>query len=133
MKNSIVFTIVAAIAFAVTASTQAQVIFNRGGVPVQQYPQGYQQRVYQPQPTGSQTRPAPQPTSVDLPPMSEADLMKSDLGATFFDAGNALRVGSVFTNSPAKSAGLRTGDFVTKLNGKAVSSSAAFNLSLIHI
>lgn len=131
MKNSIVFTVVAAIAFALTTTAHAQVIMNRGGVPVQGNYQYQQQRGVPVYRQGTQqVRSVPQPTSVDLPPMSEADLEKTEIGATFYDAANSLRVGSVFTNSPAKTAGLRTGDFVTKMNGKPLTSAAQFKAAI---
>ena len=133
MKNSIVITVVATVALAVTATSQAQNFQRQGtpvGVPVQR---SYQQ---QGAPFYQQGNPVMQPqrratnsttTEVELPPISEAELAKSDLGATFYDAGSAgLRVGAVFTASPAKSADLRTGDFVTKVNGKAAPSAAQF-------
>ena len=130
MKNLTVFAITATIALVLTATTQAQIFRNPVGVPVQ--------RTYQRQgvPYYPQAAPAMQnqqrmstttSTEVELPPMSEAELAKSDLGATFLDAGNSgLRIGSVFAKSPAKSADFRTGDFVTKVNGKAVPSAAQF-------
>ena len=132
MKNSIVLTIVTAIVLSVTATSQAQ-IYQQGapvGVPVQQT---YQRPGV---PFNQQGNPAMQyqrrvmnssPAEIELPPMSEADLARSDLGATFYDAGSAgLRVGSVFAKSPAKSADFRTGDFITKVNGKAVPNAAQF-------
>ncbi|MDB2686935.1 PDZ domain-containing protein [Mariniblastus sp.] len=127
MKNSIVFTIVATIALTVTASAQAQII---RGVPMQRayQQQGvpyYQQGTPVMQNQGRMTNTVS--GEIELPPMSEADLAKSDIGATFLDAGSSgLRVGSVFAKSPAKSAGFRTGDFVTKVDGKAVPNAAAF-------
>ena len=132
MKNSIVFSIVATIALTVTSTTQAQIIRgSRGGpvgVPVQR---GYQQQgvpfYQQGTPVIQNQRQMTNANEVELPPMTEADLAKSDLGATFYDAGSAgLRVGAVFTTSPAKSADLRTGDFVTKVNGEAAPSAAQF-------
>ena len=128
MKNSIVFSIVATIALSVTATSQAQIYQQQGGpvgVPAQR---NYQQQGYYQQGTPAmQNQRGATPGTVDLPPMNEADLAKSDLGATFYDAGSSgLRVGSVFTISPAKSAGLQTGDFVTKVNGKAVPNAAQF-------
>ena len=130
MKNSIVFSIVALIALSVTATSQAQ-SFSRPapvGVPVQR---GYQQQgvpfYQQGAPVIQNQRRASTTGEIELPPMSEAALKMSDIGATFYDAGSAgLRVGSVFAKSPAKSADFRTGDFVTKVNGKAVPSAAQF-------
>ena len=133
MKNSILFMIVATIALSVTSTSQAQVYQRQGGpvgVPVQRtyQQQGapfYQQGV----PAMQNRRPVTNTgrSEVELPPMSEADLAKSDLGATFYDAGSAgLRVGAVFAISPAKSADLQTGDFVTKVNGEAVPNAAQF-------
>ena len=128
MKNSIVFTIVATIALAVTSTSQAQIIRNYRNAPIQQ---NYQQQgvpyYQQAAPVMQNQRRMGTSTEVELPPMSEVELAKSDIGATFVDAGNSsLRVGAVFSKSPAKSADLRTGDFVTKVNGKAVPSAAQF-------
>ncbi len=57
---------------------------------------------------------------------SEEDLAKADIGAQFYDAGNGVGIGSVFTNGPALIAGLQSGDTLTKANGEAIQNVTAF-------
>jgi len=55
---------------------------------------------------------------------SKEDLAKADVGADFYDAGIAVGVRSVFTNGPAQTAGLQSGDMISKVNGEAIQSAA---------
>lgn len=55
---------------------------------------------------------------------AEAAKIPPYLGVQFVAAGKELRVAQVDTESPAYKAGLRTGDIVTKLDGKSIASLA---------
>ena len=63
-------------------------------------------------------------TSVAL---TEAQRSKTGIGATLVDAGSAIGIQSIFTNGPAQRAELISGQMLTKVNGQAVNSVAAFN------
>ena len=57
-------------------------------------------------------------------------MAKSTLGASFADSAVGVVVRSVYTNSPADKAGLKTGYVISKLNGQAVSNSASLNAAI---
>ena len=59
--------------------------------------------------------------------MSDAEKAKPSLGASFSDTAGGISVRSTFTNSPASNAGLKSGDVLTMVNGKAIQSVASFN------
>ena len=105
--------IAAAFVLAFVSSAPAQTIINQGSqirsVPVRQM--------------------APQAQNFsNLQQMSKAQLDKVEIGTTVYDTGaGGIGVRSVFTNSPAQKAGIQSGDFITKANGKPIQSAASFN------
>jgi S1-C subfamily serine protease len=78
----------------------------------------------------------PPPMQVD-PPQAPAGggstNLKSSYGAVFGDASGAVRVVDVQANTAAAKAGLRTGDLVTKINGRAVESGDDVQAALAQI
>jgi S1-C subfamily serine protease len=59
--------------------------------------------------------------------------LKSSYGAVFGDANGAVRVVDVQADSAAAKAGLRTGDLITKINGRSVESGADIQAALAQI
>ncbi len=91
----------------------------------------YQYQVQRGQNLGSATRQAaPQTPNYQTVTLTEAQMAKSTLGASFADSAVGVVVGSVYTNSPADKAGLKTGYVISKLNGQAVSNSASLNAAI---
>jgi len=95
----------------------------------QAYPQVQQGQVY-----GSATRQVvpqqPQAPAYQNVTLSEEQMAKTTLGASFADSRVGVIVRSVFTNSPAHKAGLNSGDMISKLNGKAVPNAASLNAAI---
>jgi hypothetical protein len=79
----------------------------------------------------------PPPMQVDPPqaPAGGGDTtnLKSSFGAVFGNASGAVRVVDVQANTPASKAGLRTGDLITKINGRAVESGDDVQAALAQI
>ena len=91
----------------------------------------YQYQVQRGQNLGSATRQAaPQTPNYQTVTLTEAQMAKSTLGASFADSAVGVVVRSVYTNSPADKAGLKTGYVISKLNGQAVSNSASLNAAI---
>ncbi len=59
--------------------------------------------------------------------MSEAQMAQPSTGASFYDTGGGIGVRSVYTNSPAQKAGINSGDFISKVNGRPIPNVATFN------
>jgi C-terminal processing protease CtpA/Prc len=118
INKGIIYTVLIAAITAVTtlgSSVQAQF----------QYPNQRGQNL------GSATRQAvPQTPNYQTVTLTEAQMAKSTLGASFADSAVGVVVRSVYTNSPADKAGLKTGYVISKLNGKAVSNSASLNATI---
>ncbi|MFK7769960.1 MAG: PDZ domain-containing protein [Mariniblastus sp.] len=112
-KNLFGMTIVALSAVFFALPAQAQVITNFGG---NQFQQGVPVR----QGMGVNTQPQYQT-------INKADLEKISIGAIMYDAGSAVGVRSVYTNSPAQKAGLESGDMITKANGQPIQNAASLN------
>ena len=93
------------------------------GVPMQR-PRTYQQQFGTPQQAPNQQNQATQYYNVTL---TEQQKAQPSLGAMFYDAGSGMGVRSVYTNGPAQKAGINSGDFISKANGQAIPSVAAFN------
>lgn len=123
---------VAAITIAMSCVSNAQVIYNQG-VPVRgavqgqiiQTPRPYPVPAGVPQGMSQQAYQSPAPTYYNVE-LNDEQKAKPSLGASFADAVTGVTVRSVFTNGPAQKAGLSSGDVVTKANGQAIQSSAAF-------
>lgn len=118
-KNSFIHAAaVAAITIGFSCVANAQTIYSQG-IPVQRAPQ--QGSVVG---TPQVYRAAPQPTYFNVE-MNEEQKAKASMGASFFDARTGVSIRSVFTNGPAQTAGLTSGDVVTKVNGKPIQSAAS--------
>lgn len=119
---------VAVLTIGLSTVSQAQVIYSQG-VPIQRA-QGSgtvfgTPQVYRAQQRFPAVRATPAPTYFNVE-MNEEQKMKASLGAAFVDSTTGISVRSVFTNGPAQKAGLSSGDVVVKVNGKAITNSAAF-------
>jgi len=117
--------VAAALIIGLSSVSNAQVIYNQGGVPVQRGAQG-SGTVIGGTPQAYRS-PAPTYFNVDT---NEEQMAKTSLGASFGDARTGISVRSVFTNGPAQQAGLSSGDIVTKVNGQAIQSAASFEAML---
>ena len=110
ITNGTIYTILIAAVTAMSSSVQAQ----------------YQYPAQQGQNLGPVVRQAvPQTPKYQNVTLTEEQMAKSTLGASFADSSAGVVVRSVYSNSPADKAGLKTGDMISKLNGKAIPSSAS--------
>jgi membrane-associated protease RseP (regulator of RpoE activity) len=122
--------LIVAVAFVFATATFSQAQTFATPQPVQGYIQQGVPVQGQYQIQGQVQRPRNYQTEVIVQAPSKEELGKASLGASFNDAGSAIVVGSVFTNSPAQKAGLQSGDMLRKLNGETIENSGSFNAAI---
>ena len=122
-KGTIYTILIAAITVITTLGSSVQAQYQ---YPVQQGQNFGSATRQQGQNFGSATRQAvPQTPNYQNVTLTEEQMGKSTLGASFADTAAGVVVRSAYSNSPADKAGLKTGDLISKLNGKAVPNSAS--------